>query len=222
MNQIINKIDKVRVSIVDDQPIFRSGLTAVINAERDLLTCCEASSAPMALETLRRCPADLAVLDVCLPGANGLELIKLIKAEQPRLRILVLSMYDESIYALRALRAGALGYVMKTETVAQVIEALHKVARGEVFVSPKLSEQLLHFSVREGSLDNTLALLSHKEFKVFELFGRGLDTNAVASELNLSAKTIETYRVRIKEKLHFKNAKELVRFAISWFEQEEN
>ena len=207
---------------MDDQPIFRAGLAAVINAEPNLLTCCEASSSRMALETIRSCPTDLVVLDVYLRGANGIELVKLLRAEQHRLKILVLSMYEESIYAHRALRAGALGYVMKTEAVAQVVEALHKVARGEIFVSPKLREQFVYRSVQGDNLDTSLTVLSQKELEVFELFGRGLDTKAIASELNLSVKTIETYRLRMKEKLHFKNAKELVRFARGWFEQEEN
>ena len=170
---------------------------------------------------MRTCPADVAVLEVRLPGTNSIELIKMMRAEQPHLRILMLSMYEESIYAPRALRAGALGYVMKSEAIAQVVEALNKVARGEIYVSPKLSEQLLYRLVHGDSLDTPLKTLSPKELRVFELFGRGLGTKAVAAELDLSVKTIETHRRRIRKKLRFKKADEMVRLATNWLAQEE-
>ena len=217
----MNSINKTQVLIVDDHPICRSGLASLINAQPNFVTCSEASSAPLALEAMRTCPADVAVLEVRLPGTNGIELIKMMRAEQPRLRILMLSMYEESIYAPRALRAGALGYVMKTEAAAQVLEALSKVARGEIYVSPKLTEHFLFRSVHGDSLDTPLKLLSQKELDVFELFGRGLGTKAVALELKVSVKTIETYRMRIKHKLGLKNANQMVRFAKNLLAEEQ-
>ena len=218
----MHSTNKTPVLIVDDHPIFRSGLASLINTQPDLVACSEAASAPLALETMRTCPADVAVLEVRLPGTNGIELIKMMRAEQPRLRILMLSMCEESIYAPRALRAGALGYVMKTEAAAQVLEALNTVARGEIYVSPKLSEQFLYGLVHGDSLDTPLKTLSPKELKVFQLFGRGLGTKAVAAEFDLSVKTIETHRRRIIKKLRFKKADEMVRHATNWLAREES
>ena len=170
---------------------------------------------------MRTSPSDIAVLVTSLPGVDSIDLIKSLRAEHPEVKILMLSMYEEPIYALRALQAGALGYVMKTEAAAEVLAALNKVARGEIYVSPKLSEHLLFRSVHGHSLYTPLKLLSQKELDVFELFGRGLDTKAVALELNVSVKTIETHRMRIKQKLGFKNANEMVRFAKNWSAHEE-
>ena len=132
-----------RVLIVDNHPLFRHGLATLINAEPDLVTCGEARSAPSALETMRTCPADVAVLDFSLPGMSGLELINAMQGEQPDLPILMLSMHDDSLYALRALRAGALGYVTKREALTNVLLALRKVLKGEIYLSPRFSERLV-------------------------------------------------------------------------------
>lgn len=206
------------VLIVDNHPLFRHGLATLINAQPDLVTCCEAASAPSALETMRRCPSDVAVLDISLPGMNGLELVKAIRAEQPELPILVFSRHDDSLYALRALRAGALGYVAKGEALTSVLLALRKVAKGEIYVSPRFSGRLV-FQVAhpaDGKIDSPLNRLSNRELEVVELLGRGLATKDVAFELHLSPKTIETYRAHIKEKLGFKDAAEMIRFAVEW------
>ena len=215
--------DKKRVLIVDEDPLFRSGLASLIKAEPNLVPCCEASSAPLALHVMRTCPrgpCDVAVLDVCLQGANGIELIKLLRAEHPQLKILMLSMYEESVYALSALRAGALGYVMKGEELDQLRSALHKVTSGEIYVSQKLREQIIFQAVNKDTINSALKRLSHKQLEVLKLFGRGLGTREVASQLYVSRRTIETHRMRIKEKLGFTDANEMVRFAIDWYAQE--
>jgi DNA-binding NarL/FixJ family response regulator len=209
------------VFIADSHPVFLLGLATLINAEPDLVACCEAASAPSALETLRTCPADAAVLDISLPGMGGLELIKAMKGEQPDLPILTLSTHSVSLYALRALRAGALGYLTKREALTNVVLAIRKVLKGEIYLDPRFGERLI-FQVTHptgGNIDSPLNRLSKRELEVIELLGRGLGTKDVASELHLSVKTIETHRAHIKEKLGFGNAVELIRFAVEWVTQ---
>lgn len=213
---------KRRVLIVDDHPVFRHGISALINAEDDLTVCGEASSSPTALDAMRTLNPDVALLDISLPGTNGIELIKLMKAEHPRLPLLMLSMHDESLYALRALKAGALGYVMKAEALTHVLDALRKVMKGEIYVSPRLSERLIFQAIQtaDSGSGSPVDRLSDRELEVLELLGRGFGTKEIASELHLSVKTIETHRAHIKEKLGFRDAGEMVRFAIDWVAQE--
>ena len=160
--------------IVDHHPVFRLGLVELIKAEGDLAICCEASSSPGALRMMRTCPPDAAIIEISLPGINGIELIKIMKAELPKLRILVLSMYDEEHYALRALRAGALGYLTKRRDVGDVLRALRKVLQGGVYVSAEFSEQVLRQSIQseEARSDSLKSRLSPRELEVLELFGR--------------------------------------------------
>jgi DNA-binding NarL/FixJ family response regulator len=214
--------EKRNVLIVDDHPVFRHGIASLINAEADLHVCGEASTSPLALDAMRRLKPDVALLDISLPGSNGVELIKLMKAEQPKLPLLVLSMHDESLYALRSLRAGALGYVMKAEALNHVLTALRKVLKGEVYVSEKFSERLIFKAIQsiDGGLGSPVDKLSDRELEVLELLGRGFGTREIANELHLSVKTIETHRAHIKEKLGFKDAGEMVRFSIDWVAQE--
>jgi DNA-binding NarL/FixJ family response regulator len=216
------KTAKRRILIVDDHPVFRHGIAALINGESDLVVCGEASSATAALEEMRTLDPDLAMLDISLPGTNGIELIKAMKAERPKLAILMLSMHDESLYALRALRAGALGYVMKGEALTHVITALRKVLKGEIYVSPRFSEKLIFKAIQslDGGMGSPVDRLSDRELEVLELLGRGFGTREIADELHLSVKTIETHRAHIKEKLGFHDAGEMVRFAIDWVAQE--
>ena len=206
------------VLIVDNHPLFRHGLATLINAQPDLVPCCEAASSFSALETMRRCPSDVAILDISLPDMNGLELVKAMKVAQPDLPILVLSMHDDSLYALRALRAGALGYVAKGEALTSVLSALRKVVRGEIYVSPRFSGRLVFQAAHPtgDNIDSPLNRLSKRELEVIELLGRGLATKDVALELHLSPKTIETHRAHIKEKMGFKDAVEMIRFAVEW------
>jgi DNA-binding NarL/FixJ family response regulator len=216
--------EKRRVLIVDDHPVFRHGISALINAEADLHVCGEASSSPTALDAMRNLKPDVALLDISLPGTNGIELIKLMKAEQPKLPLLILSMHDESLYALRALKAGALGYVMKAEALTHVLDALRKVLVGEIYVSPRLSERLIFQAIQsvDGTGGSPVDRLSDRELEVLELLGRGFGTKEIAAELHLSVKTIETHRAHIKEKLGFRDAGEMVRFAIDWVAQEKS
>lgn len=212
---------KNRVLIVDDHPVFRHGIAALINAESDLEVCGEAASSPQALAAMRTLQPDVALIDISLPGSNGVELIKLMKAEEPNLPVLVVSMHEESLYALRVLRAGALGYVMKVQTLDHVLTALRKVLSGEIYVSAKFSEQLIFKAIRSGDegFGSPVDALSDRELEVLEALGRGMGTRDIAEKLHLSVKTIETHRAHIKEKLGFRDAGEMVRFALVWVSQ---
>ena len=181
---------KSSVLIVDDHPLVRLGLVDLINAEADLAVCCEAASSLAALRMMRMCPPNAAIVDISLPGINGIELIKIMKAELPKLPILVLSMYDEERYALRSLRAGALGYLTKSEALGGVLQAVRKILKGGIYVSPEFGEQVLRQSIQTGeegndSLDRRL---SPRELEVLELFGRGLGMREIASRLEISPK----------------------------------
>jgi DNA-binding NarL/FixJ family response regulator len=214
---------KSSVLIVDDHPGFRLGLADLINAEMDLAVCSEASSAPTALRMMRKCPPDAAIVDISLPGINGIELIKIMKAELPKLPILVLSMYDEDRYALRALRAGASGYLTKSEALAEVLPALRKILQGGIYVSPEFGEQLLRQSIQtheEGS-DSVERRLSPRQLEVIDLFGRGLGTREIAAKLEISPKTIETHQRHIRRKFGFKTTAEMKRFAVGWVDLNE-
>ena len=210
------------VLIVDDHPVLRHGISHIINNEKDLIVCGEADSAPTALDAMRRLKPDLALIDISLQGTNGIELIKLMRAEQPKLPILMLSMHDESLYALRALRAGARGYVMTGEAMEHVLTALRKVLEGDIYVSPSFSERLVFKAIQslEGGMGSPVDKLSDRELEVLQLLGKGFGTREIANELHLSIKTIETHRAHIKEKLGFKDAGEMVRFAIDWVTRE--
>lgn len=212
----------VHVFLVDDHPIFRHGLARFIEAEPGLKICGEASSAALALDSLRKVKADVAVVDIVLPGANGLELIKHLRTEHPTLPILVVSAHDEQLYALRALRAGAAGYVMKREAESVFLEALRKVIAGGVYVSPNFGDQLIYKVARsEGDpAHSPLDALTDREMEVLQLIGGGKGSRQIAEELHLSVKTIESHRLHIKEKLHLQSSTELVRFALEFVAQQ--
>jgi DNA-binding NarL/FixJ family response regulator len=214
---------KKRVLIVDDHPIFRLGLAGLISAQPHLEVCGHAESAPLALEAMRKFEPDLVLLDLSLRGTNGIELIKLMKAEQPQLPILVISMHDEAIFGLRALKAGALGYVMKAEAMAHVAEAITKVLQGKIYVSPNFGEKLIFKAVQsiEAGTGSPVDTLSDRELEVLQLLGKGHSTRSIADTLHLSVKTIETHRAHIKEKLGFQDSEDMVRFAIDWVAQQE-
>jgi DNA-binding NarL/FixJ family response regulator len=222
MTTPLPEAEKRRVLIIDDHPVFRHGISAMINAEPDLLVCGEAGSAPAALDAMRRLQPHIALVDISLPGTNGIELLKSIKAEAPKLPMLVVSMHDESLYALRALRAGALGYVMKAEALDSILTAIRKVLKGEPYLSSKFSERLVFKAIRsmDEGLGSPVDKLSDRELEVLNLMGRGFGAQDIANELHLSVKTIETHRAHIKEKLGFHDSKEMVRFAIEWVAQQ--
>jgi DNA-binding NarL/FixJ family response regulator len=212
---------KSRILIVDDHPLFRHGIADLINAEPDLEVCAEADNAPAALEGIRSHSPDLATIDISLRGANGIELLKSIKAEHPRLPLLVLSMHDESLYALRSLRAGARGYIMKQEALDRVMSAIRQVLRGDLYVSPSMSGRMIEEFVQGSSSGNSIAdKLTDRELEILQLIGQGHGVQQIARELNLSAKTVETHRAHIKEKLNFQTARELARFAVQWVDQQ--
>jgi DNA-binding NarL/FixJ family response regulator len=207
-----------RIVIVDDHPLFRKGLEQLIQSEDSFAVCGEANNAPEAMDVIRKLNPDLAIVDLSLPGANGIELIKNIRAEFSKLPILVLSMHDESLYALRALRAGAEGYVMKHEAMANVIQAIREVFHGRPYLSPAMAAQVItKFTHRqaEGEAD-AVERLSDRELEVLELIGKGNDVRQIAKVLHLSPKTVETHRSHIKDKLDLKNSREVARFALQW------
>jgi len=212
----------LRLLIVDDHPAFRHGIAQLLAKLPEITICGEAEDAPGALQALRTLHPEVALIDICLPGTNGIELIKLMLAEQPRLIVLILSMHDESLYALRALRAGAKGYVRKQQALENIIVALRRVIAGGIYVSPEFSERLVFKAIHgsDSDLGSPVDTLSDRELEVLQHFGRSKSTREIAETLHLSAKTIETHRAHIKEKLNLSNAREVVRFATTWVNQQ--
>src|SRR5262249_101837 len=208
------------IVIVDDHPLFRKGLQELIHSDGPFAVCGEAGNAAEAMEVIRKLGPDLAIVDLSLPGANGIELIKNIRAEFARLPALLRSMHDESAYALRALRAGADGYVMKHEAMANVIQAIREVFNGRPYLSPAMAAQVItQFAHRqaEGEID-AVERLSDRELEILELIGKGNEVRQIAKLLHLSPKTVETHRAHIKDKLDLKNSREVARFALQWLQ----
>lgn len=206
-----------RLLIVDDHPIVRQGLAQLIEQEVDLAVCGEADDVGSALDAIARLQPDLAIVDIMLKSANGIELIKTVRARWQSLPVLVMSMYDESLYAERALRAGALGYIMKEEATDKMLTAIRRVLAGEVYLSDNMVSGILH-RLADGKvrLGAPLESLTDRELEVFQWIGRGLGTRQIAERLNVSVKTVETYRAHIKEKLNLNSATEVVRHAVQW------
>lgn len=213
-----------RLLVVDDHPVFRHGICQFLSQFTEVTVCCEVANAQHALEAMRLHKPEVALLDVSMPGTNGIELIKHMLAEQPGIIILIISMHDESLYALRALRAGARGYVMKQQAMESILEALRKVIGGGVYVSPKFAEKLVFKAIQgsEGDLGSPVDKLSDRELEVLQMFGHDKSTREIADALHLSVKTVETHRMHIKEKLGFKDADEMLRFATEWVVVSEN
>jgi DNA-binding NarL/FixJ family response regulator len=207
---------KLKVFLVDDHQVLREGMRKLIDLEKDLEVCGEASDSQGALRLLPSCKPDLALIDLGLKGVGGLELIKTLKQRLPHLSILVMSMFEETIYAERALRAGAKGYVMKHEPSDTVIAALRRVAQGKTYLSPAMSERMLDKISAPEVAASPMDALSNRELEVFQLSGKGLKPAAIAEALHLSVKTIETYREQIKIKLKLDNAAELSQYAIAF------
>jgi DNA-binding NarL/FixJ family response regulator len=210
-----------RIVIVDDHPLFRKGLEQLINSEEGLTVCGEAGDASAAMTVIREKRPDLVIVDLSLPGTNGIELIKNIRAEFYKLPVLTLSMHDESLYALRALRAGAQGYVMKQEALENVIAAIREVFAGRPYLSPAMSATVIaKFTQAPGGVtSNVVDRLSDRELEILELIGKGRDVREIAKMLHLSPKTVETHRAHIKEKLSLANARQVARFAVQWVGQ---
>jgi DNA-binding NarL/FixJ family response regulator len=207
-----------RILIVDDHPITRYGLTQLISHEPDLLVCGEAESAAQALAAINAARPDLVLADITMPGKSGLEFIKDLQAQHPGVAVLVMSMHDETIYAERVLRAGGRGYIMKNEGGERLLEAIHQVLQGQIYISKSMSAALLEvFTPHRSSVgEATPVALSDREFEVFQLIGQGLSTRQIGERLNLSVKTIGTYRQHIKQKLKVRTGPELIRQAVRW------
>ena len=209
---------KARVLVVDDHPIVRQGVVQLLNCEPDFRVCAEAADARRALAAIAEIKPDLGIIDICLQGTNGIELIKNIVAQWPDFPILALSMHDELLYAERALRAGAKGYVMKQEAPEKLTEALRRILNGQIYVSENLSDWMMRKAIDGKALQDPSPVggLSDRELEVLQLIGQGCGTRQIANDLGLSVKTIESHRAHIKEKLNLKTAPEMVRFAVQW------
>ncbi len=211
---------KCRILLVDDHPLTREGLAGNVNRQTDLEVCAEAGSPAEAMTLLPQCHCDLMVTDLTMSGRSGIEFIKDVHALQPGLPILVLSMHDEMLYAERALRAGARGYLMKDAGSAKVIEVIRVILSGRSYVSPEMSARLLDAVTgrRPRGSTSPIEKLSDREFEVFQMLGQGKSTKEVARELNLSSKTVDVHRSRIKVKLNIKDAPSLIHHAVRWVE----
>jgi DNA-binding NarL/FixJ family response regulator len=216
------RVEKSRILIVDDHPLFREGLQQLIDRDPGLEVCGEASGAAEALQVIPQLKPDLVLVDITLGGTSGIELIKHIKTDFEELPVLVVSMHDESLYAERALRAGAMGYVMKHEPGKTVKNAIHKVLRGEMYLSERMSSSVISKFMR-GQPDrpaSPIDILSDRELEVFRMLGEGKGTRQIAQDLNVTIPTINSFRNRIKEKLHLKTSTEVMLHAIQWCREE--
>ena len=217
------KTSKTKILIVDDHPIVRQGLAQLINQEDDLVVCGQAEGVHQALAAIKKTKPDTVIVDISLKDRSGLDLIKNLSIRHPDLAVLALSMHDESLYAERALRAGAQGYVMKAEATKKVVEAIRHILDGRVYLSDKMSARMMAKLVGQGAGVNAsdIDTLSDRELEVFTMIGCGIGTRHIAEKLSLSVKTIETYRAHIKEKLFLEDASELLSHAIKWVNNRE-
>lgn len=217
---------KARIFILEDHPVMRRGYRTLINGEIDLEVCGEAETASEALERIPQISPDLVIADISLEGMNGIEFVKRLQTEQPGLEVLVVSMHEESLYAERALQAGAAGYLMKKEAESQVIPAIRQVLGGRYYVSDRIQDKIMvqfagRKNVQEAAGQKVIfSQLSDRELEVFELHGKGLSTREMAESMDISPKTVATHRGRIKSKLAIESTHELRRRAVLWIENE--
>lgn len=209
-----------KVYIVDDHPLMRKGLVMTIEKEMGFEVSGQNESAEGALSEIVNNVPDVAVVDISLPGMNGIELIKNLLHQVPEMKILVVSRHDEELYAERALRAGAKGYLMKLEAAETLITAIRQILNGGIYLSDKIGTKMLMklTSGNTSKSDNPLDVLSDRELEVFELTGKGLSTRDIGDKLHISVKTVESHRANIKDKLHLESANELMRHAVRWVE----
>jgi DNA-binding NarL/FixJ family response regulator len=209
---------KSRVFIVDDHPLVREGLTNLINGQNDLIVCGEAKDSAQAIDGIAKAQPDVALIDISLTNESGLELVKQLARQFPRVALIILSMHDEALYAERALRAGARGYVMKHETSKSVLASIRRVLGGGVYVSERIVNRmaLRVTSSREQVAGSPVERLSDRELEIFRLLGQGRTTSQIAADLNLSLKTVQAYCARAKEKFGVTSLTELLRAAIRW------
>ncbi len=208
---------KKRVLIVDDHPVFRAGLTGLVNLEDDLIVCGEAHDAAQAMHLLEALRPDVMLMDMSLPGKNGLEVLKDIGTLSPQTLVLIISMHDETLFAERVIRAGGRGYIMKVEGPDKIILAIRKVLSGGISVSDRVASQILHALSGSTRSQSPISTLTDREFAVYQLLGHGKDPHEIARVLHLSIKTVDTHRNRIGKKLGLRNATELIHHATRWF-----
>jgi DNA-binding NarL/FixJ family response regulator len=210
-----NKDQKAKVMIVDDHAIVRQGMAMLINREPDMVTCCEAERIEPAIDACRTFRPDIAIVDMSLEGASGLELVRRLQFEFPELPILMLSMHDESIYAEAALKAGARGYVMKQAATDTLLLAMRQILQGDLYVSDQLRSQMLKKSIGRENNVSPVSSLSPSELEILHLIGSGMGTAEIAQQLSRSIKTIESHKANIKKKLGLDSASQLARFAVT-------
>jgi DNA-binding NarL/FixJ family response regulator len=210
--------DRIKVIIVDDHPAIREALANIISNSMDMMLCGQAGSADVAFKIARETHPDVAVVDISLEDAHGLDLVQNLQAQYPNMQVVVFSMYDENVYAERAIRAGATAYVMKSESTQNVAEAIRSVAQGDIYLSRRMASRILSKVTTGRSKGPGFAIdeLTDREMAVFQMLGKGHGVNDIANRLNLSRKTVETYRRRAKEKLGFDGVTELLQHAIQW------
>jgi DNA-binding NarL/FixJ family response regulator len=210
--------NKARIFVVDDHPVVRQGLIRLINCEDDLTVCGQAADASEALQEIKKLKPDMAIVDIVLKDTSGIELIKDLKKQRVGVPILTLSMHDETLYAERALKAGAHGYINKAEATSNIIYAIQKILSGQTYLSERMKEKMINRVI--GRQDETpgsaIDCLSDRELEVFSYIGQGYGTRQIAEKLFLSVKTIETYREHIKQKLKLSDASEMLQIAILW------
>lgn len=209
---------KKTVFVVDDHPLLRQGLALLINQQQDLEVCGEAEEAQAAMQAIIKNRPDILIVDISLNGPDGLDLLKNIRALDADLPVLILSMHDEAIYAERALRARANGYIMKQEATEKVLVAVRRILNGEVYLSDRMANKMLqqYIGGTPAAIQSRISALSDRELEVFCLIGEGRRTREIAEELHLSVKTVETYQAHIKEKLSLHSGRELIQHAIQW------
>ncbi|HWN24503.1 MAG TPA: response regulator transcription factor [Candidatus Sulfotelmatobacter sp.] len=213
--------NKKRILLVDDHPVLRKGLVRLIDSKDEFVVCGEASTAADAMALIRELEPHLAIVDIGLPGASGIELTKTIRAEFQKLPVLILSMHQEAFYATRALRAGAMGYIVKQDAIDNIADALREALNGRCYLSPVIAAQLQHNGPDKQihPTDDPVSLLTDREFEIFELIGKGHEVREISHALGVSPKTVETHRTNIKEKLKLKNARQVTRLAVQWLGQ---
>ena len=216
-NQSPLAAQRVRVLVVDDHPLVRRGLAETISAESDMEVCGEAADGTEAMRLVEANHPHVMIIDLSLKSGHGIDLIEQIKGRDDQIKMLVSSMHDEALFAERVLRAGAVGYLNKQEPAEKIIDAIRQAMRGEICLSPRMANRLLHSVVAGDSLSqNPIESLSNRELEVFDMIGQGMSTKQIANKLHLSHKTIETHREKIKTKLNLSNANELAHRAVQW------
>lgn len=211
---------KQRIFIVEDHPIFRDGISQLINKEDDMIVVGGCETSGECLKYIKENPPDLIIVDITLKDSCGIELTKEIKKTYPNLPVLILSMHEELIFADRVLKAGAKGYMTKREATGKVIEAIRRVLQGKIYICDTMIDHFLERSITGGQnfTSSPVERLSEREFEVFNLIGKGMTNRSIAEVLTVSTNTISTYRERIKEKLNLQNNAELNRYAMQWMQ----